>query len=213
MLLQQERTDIVSYSKQLLARGLTVGSGGNISVYNRAEGLIALTPSGLSYAGTAPEDITLIDIDGKITDGVRRPSSEIHMHLAVYRARPDVNAIVHTHSLYATAISCTGRDLAPVHYLLATAGPVVKCAPYALFGTEELAQNALAALGNRGACLLGNHGVLAVGPTLPRAFTTAELIEYVAKLFCVTKNLGAPHILTEQQMRDAAQAFQSYPYQ
>jgi L-fuculose-phosphate aldolase len=212
MLLEKERIEIVRYGNLLIERGLTTGSGGNISIYNRGKGLIALTPSSMSYDEIAPEDVLIIDIQGEVVDGARQPSTEIHMHLASYRSRSDVNAVVHTHSVYATAIACMGWALEPLHYLIAMAGSVVKCARYATYGTQELADCAMEALGNRGACLLGNHGLLAVGPTLQRAFSTAEQLEYVSRLYCITRSLGEPNILSEGQLGIVMDKFGTNPY-
>lgn len=153
-----------------------------------------------------------MDLDGTIVDGKRRASTETNMHLLAYRNRSNVCAVVHTHSTYATAVSCMGWDIEPIHYLLAMAGPVVKCSKYARYGTQELAEYALEALGNRRACLLGNHGLLAVCPTLEEAFSTAEHIENVAKLFCITKNLGNPNILTSSQIQEVIDKFGTNPY-
>lgn len=212
MLLQKERTEIVDYGNRLISCGLTTGSGGNVSIFNREEGLVALTPSSMSYSDIAPEDVVVMDLDGKVVEGTRRVSTEVNMHLGVYRGRPDVCGIVHTHSIYATAVACMGWDLQPVHYMLAMAGQVVKCAPYATYGTQELADYALEALGNRGACLLGNHGLLAAAATLQHAFSTAEHLEYVAQLTCITKGLGQPNILTAQQMQVVMDKFGTNPY-
>jgi L-fuculose-phosphate aldolase len=196
----------------LVARGLTTGSGGNVSVYNRNQGLVALTPSSMSYGDITPEDVIVLDIDGNVAEGTRRPSTEVKMHLGVYRGRPDVCGIVHTHSVYATAIACMGWDIEPLHYLLAMAGPVVKCVGYATYGTQELADSALEALGDRGACLLGNHGLLAAAGTLEQAFSIAEHLEFVAQLTCITRGLGRPNILTPEQMRVVMDKFGTNPY-
>jgi L-fuculose-phosphate aldolase len=212
MLLQRERIDVVRYGNQLTERGLTTGSGGNISVCNREKGLVALSPSSMNYSDITPEDVVALDFDGNAVEGDRRVSTEVNMHLIVYNNRPDVGGIVHTHSVYATAVSCMGWDLEPVHYMLAMAGSVVKCSKYAVYGTEELAGYALEALGDRGACLLGNHGLLAVAPTVERAFSIAEHLEYVAKLYCITKGLGQPNILTSEQIRAVMDKFGATAY-
>ncbi len=212
MLLERERKDIVEYGKRMIERGLTTGSGGNISIYDRKQGLVALTPSSMDYADIRPEDVVLMDLDGNIKDGIRRPSTEINMHLLVYRNRPDVNAIVHTHSIYCTAIACMGWDLEPVHYMLAIAGRGVKCSKYATYGTPELAQYALEAMGDNGACLLGNHGVLTAGSSLEQAFAIAEHLEFVAKLVCITKSMGKPNLLTDEQIAIVADKFGTNPY-
>lgn len=212
MLLKKERQNIVYYGNQLVDCGLTTGSGGNVSIFNRAEGLIAFTPSSMKYADIRPEDVVVLDAEGKLVEGERRVSTELNMHLTVYRNRPEVCGVVHTHSVYATAVACMGWDLQPVHYMLAMAGPVVRCSRYATYGTQELADLALEALGGNRACLLGNHGLLAVGDSVESAFSTAEHLEFVAKLSCITKSLGEPQILSECQIREVMDKFGTAPY-
>lgn len=212
MILQKERAEIVLFGNKLIECGLTTGSGGNLSIYNREEGLIALTPSSVNYCDIEPQDVLVLDIDGNVVDGTRRVTTEVGMHLGVYRSRPDVCSVVHTHSVYATAVACMGWDLEPVHYLMAMAGPIVKCAKYATYGTQELADYAVEALGNTGACLLGNHGLLAAAPTLERAFSTAEHLEFVAQLTCITRGLGQPNILTPEQIQTVMDKFGTNPY-
>lgn len=212
MLLSAERHEIVEYGNRMAQRGLTTGSGGNLSVYNRGEGLVAMTPSGMDYCDITPEDVVVLTVGGQVAEGGRRVSSEVDMHLGVYRARPDVCGVVHTHSVYATAVACMGRDLEAVHYMLAMAGTVVKCSKYATYGTRQLAGYALEALGNRGACLLGNHGLLSCAPTLQRAFSTAEHLEFVARLTCITGALGKPNILSREDMLAVMDKFGTSPY-
>lgn len=212
MLLQKERQDIVLYGNKMINHGLTTGSGGNISIFNREEGLVALSPSSMHYSDIKPEDVIVIDADGNTVEGARKPSTEKSMHLAVYAQRPDVGSVVHTHSMYATAVACMGWDLPPVHYMLAMAGPVVKCSKYATYGTDKLAEYALEALEGRGACLLGNHGLLTAAPTLERAFSTAEHLEYVAQLYMLTKTAGNPNILNLAQIEEVMDKFGTNPY-
>lgn len=207
-----ERELLVEYGKKMLTAGLTKGSGGNISIYNRKLGSIAITPSGLDYFQTKIEDILIIDIEGNIMEGSLKPSSETGMHLAVYKERKDANAIVHTHSKYATAISCMGWELEPVHYLIGLAGSKIKCSTYATYGSPELAKNALIAIGERNAALLGNHGLIALSSDLDQAFSIAEHLEFVSEIYCITKSLGQPNILTEAQMKDVMKKFNTYSY-
>lgn len=212
MKLIKERQEIVDHGKKMITNGLTTGSGGNISIYNRREGLIAISPSGLDYFETEINDIVIVDIEGNIVQGDLRPSSEMGMHLIFYKNREDASAIVHTHSKYATAVSCMGWDLKAVHYLVGFAGLDVKCADYATYGSPELAQNALDAIGNRNAVLLGNHGLIALGPEIERAFSTAEHLEFVSEIFCITKSLGEPNIISDSQMEDVLKKFNTYKY-
>lgn len=207
-----ERELIVEYGKKMLTSGLTTGSGGNISIYNREIGFIAISPSGLDYFETKIEDIVIIDMDGNIIEGDIKPSSEISMHLAFYKDREDANAIVHTHSKYATALSCMGWELKPVHYLIGLAGSSIKCAKYATYGSTELAENALCAIEGRNAVLLGNHGLIALSSDISKAFSIAEHLEFVSEIYCITKSLGEPNILSNDQMKDVMKKFSTYSY-
>ncbi|NLN15681.1 MAG: L-fuculose-phosphate aldolase [Tissierellia bacterium] len=212
MLMYKERKLIVEYGKKLITNGLTRGSGGNISIYDRELGLIAITPSGQDYFKTKPEDIVILDLEGNVVEGKLKPSSELDMHLILYKNREDANAIVHTHSRYATAISCMGWNLEPVHYLIGLAGYDVKCAKYATYGSKELARNALEAIGDRNAVLLANHGLIALGSDLERAFSTAEHIEFVSEIYYLTKSLGQPNLLTKSQLDEVMKKFNTFRY-
>lgn len=212
MLLLKERELIQEYGKKLITSGLTTGSGGNISIFNREEGLIAITPSGMDYFEIELEDILVMNIQGEIIQGERKASSETGMHIAFYNHRDDINSVVHTHSIYATTIACMGWKLEPVHYMIGLAGVDVNCAKYATYGSEELAKNAVEALGDRNAVLLGNHGLIALGPNLSDAFSTAEHLEYVAHLQYLTRSLGEPKLLSEEQMIEVMKKFKTYKY-
>ena len=210
MLLQQEREQVVEFCQKLITHGLTKGTGGNISVFNRRERLFAISPSGMDYFKTQPEDVVVLDLDGKVVDGKRVPSSEADMHRVFYVNREDVDAVVHTHSTYATTLACMHWDLPPVHYLIGFAGKGVRCVGYAPFGSWELAQIALEGAKDRYAVLLGNHGLLAMGPTIQYAFNTAEEIEFVCELYCRTKSLGDPVLLGEEDMKTVLEKFKVY---
>lgn len=208
------REELVAFGKKLLSAGLTTGTGGNLSAYDRSCGVIAMTPSGLDYLKTTAADIVLMDPDGQIIECREsvRPTSEWELHLAIYRSRPDVSAVVHTHSLYATAIACTGSGIRTVHYLAAMGGRSIRCTPYETYGTPELAQICARTLENDHAVLLGNHGVICVGPDLPDAFARAEHIEYVAHLQVITDSLGGARLLNEEQMQAVRDRFGTNPY-
>lgn len=208
----EERKLVVEYGKKLITNNLTTGSGGNISIFNREKGLVAVSPSGLDYFETKVEDIVIVDLDGNTIEGNLKPSSETGMHLIFYKNREDANAIVHTHSKFATAIACMGWDLKPVHYLIGFAGYDVKCAKYATYGSQELAENALDAIGNRNAVLLGNHGLIALGTNIQRAFSTAEHLEFVSEIYYLTKTLGEPKLLSQDQMDEVMKKFNTYRY-
>ena len=212
MLMLEERKLVVEHGKKLITNNLTTGSGGNISIFNREKGLVAVSPSGLDYFETKIEDIVIVDLDGNIIEGNLKPSSETGMHLIFYKNREDANAIVHTHSKFATAIACMGWDLKPVHYLIGFAGYDVKCAKYATYGSQELAENALDAIGNRNAVLLGNHGLIALGTDIQKAFSTAEHLEFVSEIYYLTKTLGEPKLLSQDQMDEVMKKFNTYRY-
>ena len=210
MLLKREREQVVVHGKKMLAARLTVGSGGNLSVFNRKRGLIAISPSGIEYPEMAAEDVVVVDARGAVRQGSCRPSSELGIHLALYRRRADVCAVVHTHSVYATTLACLGWELPAAHYLVAFSGAKVPLATYATFGTPELAQNILEAAEGFNAVLMANHGLVAMGPSLPRAFTVAEEIEFAARIYFQARCIGQPKILPDEEMRRVGQKFATY---
>jgi len=210
MLLEQERILVAEYGRRLIESGLTVGTGGNLSVYDRASGRVAISPSGLEYERTQPEDVVVVDTDGAIVEGVRRPSSELAMHLAVYAQRPDVGAVVHTHSVFATTLACLDCSLPAVHYLIGFAGKEVRCAPYATFGTRELAESASRTIGDAQAVLLAHHGLLACGADLPAAFNVAEQVEYCAEIYWRARAIGTPAVIPEGEMDRVIEKFADY---
>ena len=210
--MEYEKEQVVRYGKKLIDRRLTTGSGGNISVCNREKNLVAISPSGLDYYETTPEDIVILDIDGNLVEGKHRPSSEAGMHLAFYKNRADVSGIVHTHSKFATAIACMGWELPAVHYLIGMAGHRVKCTGYATYGSDELAKEALETIGDSNAVLLANHGLIALGEDVDRAFSTAEHLEFVSDVYYLTKTLGTPNILSDEDMDEVMKKFGTYRY-
>lgn len=210
MRLEAERRLVVEYGRKLLAANLTTGSGGNLSIYNRAEGLIAIKPSGIAYPDIQPEDVVVVKPDGSIVDGELKPSSEMSIHLALMRYRPDINAVIHTHSVYATTFACLNWEIPAVHYLMAYSGKKVPLAAYATFGTPELAANIVSAIRGYNACLMANHGVVAVGPNIARAFAVAEEIELVARIYYQTMCIGKPVVLSDQEMGTLCEKFMTY---
>ncbi len=211
-MMMQEKEQVVRYGKKLIDRRLTTGSGGNISVCNREKNLVAISPSGLDYYETTPEDIVILDIDGNLVEGKHRPSSEAGMHLAFYKNRADVSGIVHTHSKFATAIACMGWELPAVHYLIGMAGHRVRCTGYATYGSDELAKKALETIGDSNAVLLANHGLIALGGDVDRAFSTAEHLEFVSEVYYLTKTLGTPNILSDEDMDEVMKKFGTFRY-
>ena len=213
MLLQKEREMIVAYGKRMLSSGLTRGTGGNLSIYDRNLELMAITPSGIPYEEIEAEDIMIMKLDGTIVEGNKTPSSEHAMHEIVYRTREDVGAMLHVHSTFAVTLACLNEDLPAVDYMVAySRGRSVKCAPYASFGTTDLAVNALKTMGNQNAVLLANHGMNVVGPDLPKAFTIAEQFEFCAELYVRARTIGKPVILPNDEMDKMVERFMCAGY-
>ncbi len=210
MKLEEERNLIVAYGKKLIASQLTTGSGGNLSIFNRKENLIAIKPSGMDYLLMQPEDVVVLTPDGSIVEGSRQPSSETKFHLALLNRRTDINAVVHTHQVYATTIACMNWELPAVHYLVGFSGNKVPLAKYATYGSQELSDNILEAIGNYNACLMANHGIVTVGASILSAFAVAEEIELVARLYVQCKSMGEPVILSKEEMVVVGEKFKTY---
>jgi L-fuculose-phosphate aldolase len=210
MLLEEERKNIVQFGRNLLNAGLTTGTGGNLSIYNRTEGLVAIKPSGVNYFEMNPSDVVVIDLGGHTADGTLKPSSETNFHLSLYKFRPDINAVVHTHQIYATTIACLNWELPAVHYLIGMAGNKVPLAAYATFGSTELSENIIHAIGNYNACLMANHGLVTVGANIAAAFAVAEEIELVSRLYYQAKCIGNPVILSDDEMQVVIKKYQTY---
>jgi L-fuculose-phosphate aldolase len=203
------RESVIAACRELVHRGLAYGTSGNASV-RRDERHFFVSPTGMPYDALEPSDIPLMDVDGRWF-GRRRPSSEWRFHRDVFRCRDDVAAIIHTHSPKATSLACTGRGIPAFHYMVAVAGGAdIRCAPYYTFGTQELSDAAVAALEGRKACLLANHGVIAVGRDLPGALALAGEIEYLAAQYCAALAVGDVRILDEREMRRVIEKFQTY---
>ncbi len=209
---QPGRLAVVQAMQDLVARRLTAGTSGNVSV--RAAGGMLITPTGLAPALLLPEHIVAMGLDGQTRQKQLTPSSEWQMHADVYREKPDVNAIVHCHSPYATILACARKPIPPLHYMVAAAGNcAIPLADYATFGSSELSRANLDALSGAMACLLANHGQLATGPNLAGALKLAELVEELAHCYWGTLAIGGPHILNQQQMDEVTTAFASYGQQ
>lgn len=208
--LETEREKVVHYCNLMLESGLTKGTGGNISIYNPDENLVAISPSGVPYNSLQKEDIVLITLDGEIVEGNYKPSSEWSMHTDVYKHRKELFAVVHTHSIFAKTLACLREDLPAVSYLVAVAGEDVKCAEYASFGTKELGVNALKAMEGRKAVLLANHGLLAGGENIAEAFNVAEEIELCAEVYIRARGVGQPVILDKEEMSVMLERFKTY---
>jgi L-fuculose-phosphate aldolase len=203
------RAAVIAACRALAQRGLTYGTSGNVSV-RRDERRFFVSPTGLPYDGLEPDDIPLMDLDGRWF-GRRRPSSEWRFHRDIFRSRDDIAAVVHTHSPKATSLACTRRGIPAFHYMVAVAGGSdVRCAPYYTFGTQELSDAAIAALEGRKACLLANHGVIAVGADLSAALALAGEVENLAAQYCSALALGEVRILDEIEMHRVVQKFRTY---
>lgn len=201
---------LVEYGRKMVTQGLTTGSGGNISIIDRTAGQVAITPSGMDYFAISEEDIVVSDLNGHRVAGHRTPSSELPFHLALYRHRDEIQAVVHTHSVFATTLACLHKAIPAVHYLVGFAGPDVPLAPYATFGTAALSKAIIDTIGDRNAVLLANHGLVAVGHTLREAFNIAEEIEFVAQVYYQTLTVGDPKLLSREQMEEVLVKFKSY---
>ena len=189
--------------------GLSPGVSGNVSCRWRAGMLI--TPSGMDYDEIEPADIVEVAPDGSVARGSRKPSSEWRFHLAAYVQRPDMSALVHAHSMHATVLACAHKPIPAFHYMVAVAGgreiPLVR---YATFGTAELSQHVASGLSRHNACLMANHGQIALGVTLAAALELAAEVENLAEQYCNVLTLGPPHILPDAEMDRVLAAFKTY---
>ena len=214
MLLEREREEIVRACQKLSAAGLVVGTAGNVSVL--AGDLVAVTPSGVDYAELAARDVGVHRLDGTPVEARLAPTSELPLHLAVYGAYAGdgagagAAAIVHTHSVAATAVATLADELPPIHYYVAMFGGTVRVAPYATYGTDELASGAVRALRGRTACLLGSHGAVTTGPDLKTAYDRAVYLEWVCDVYLRAAAAGAPRLLPAEEIEAVAAKLASY---
>jgi len=207
----EQRLEVVFAARRLGPLGLSQGTSGNLSVRTR-DGML-ITPSAVPYDGMDPDDLVLMELDGVVRSAPsgRLPSTEWRMHAGILRARPDVRAIVHAHPPWATALSCLRRDIPAFHYMVATAGgAVIRCADYATFGTQELADAALSALERRHACLLANHGIVACGGSVDAALDLAVEVEALAGQYVRALSIGDPITLTAEEMDRVLERFAAY---
>jgi L-fuculose-phosphate aldolase len=192
------RAEIISCAQRMNTLRINRGTSGNVSARS-AEGFL-ITPTGLAYEAMLSEDIVAVAPDGQ-AQGRRQPSSEWRFHRDIYAARSEVGAIVHAHSTHATALSCLGRGIPAFHYMVAIAGGSdIRCAEYATFGTQALSDNALSAIEGRRACLLANHGMIAVGASLEAALMLAVEVEALAEQYSAALQIGQPRVLPEDEM-------------
>ncbi|WP_096786381.1 L-fuculose-phosphate aldolase [Rhodobacter sp. CZR27] len=203
-----KRKAIIDACLEMNRSGLNQGTSGNISV-RHGEGLL-ITPTAMAYGSLEPEDIVYLAMDGTAT-GRHKPSSEWRFHRDILAARPETNAVVHAHPLACTTLAILNRPIPAVHYMIAAAGgPTVRVAPYAIYGSEELSQHAVAALEGRFACLLEHHGMIAIGPTLARTMWIAEEVETLAKQYLGCLQLGEVRLLSDEQIAAVVEKFAGY---
>jgi L-fuculose-phosphate aldolase len=207
------RRAVIDTARAMNGAGINVNKAGNVSVRcvrGRHAGLL-ITPTGLDYDELQPAELPFLRLaDGAATGGCE-PSSEWRFHLDIHRARPELAAIVHTHSPSATALACHGRGIPAFHYMVAAAGGAdIRCAPYATFGTQQLSDLALAALTGRKACLLAHHGVIACEASLAQALALAIEVEHLARMYLAALALGEPPRLSEEEMARVLARFEHY---
>src|SRR4051794_39734551 len=203
-----EREALADACRTLASRGLVLGTAGNLSV--RAGEQVVVTPTGCTFESVAPEAMSVVELDGDVVEGA--PTSELGLHLGVYRALDWAGAVVHTHSPMATAVGCVVDELPPIHYAMLALGGSVRVAPYATFGTEELHEHVLRAMEGRTAALMKNHGTLNCGPSLDAALEGALLLEWASSLYWHAVQVGEPSVLSEEQLADVARQVQELGY-
>ena len=207
----EEKKELVEYGKKMSAEGLSSGTSGNLSIYLKEEGVVLITPSGIGYFDTTPEDIVVMDLEGNIIEGTRKPSSEWHIHTLFYKNKPEARAVVHTHSKFCTTLATLRMPIKAVHYVIADAGTnEVPCAPYRRYGTEELAKVAVESAKESNAVLLANHGIVVCGKNLKSAYGLAKGMEYVAEIQVTAMSVGEPVVLSKEEMDEVLEGFKTY---
>ncbi|MBG0856342.1 class II aldolase/adducin family protein [Streptomyces spinoverrucosus] len=201
--------ELVATARRTVSDGLVVGTSGNVSV--RVGDTILVTPSGVPYDRLTPDDMTGVDLDGRQVRGTLVPTSELPMHLAVYRST-DARAVVHTHAVHATAVSTLVPELPVIHYMAGALGGPVRVAPYATYGTDELAENMLRALADRSGCLLQNHGTITYGATLAQAYDRTAQLEWMCHLWLTASAVPglSPSLLSQDQLKEAGERLRGY---
>lgn len=203
------RKKVVSTARKMSDTGLSPGRTGNVSC--RYDDGMLITPSGIAYGDMKSRDVVYVTNDGDVPGDQKKPSSEWRFHLSTYQARQDCNAIVHTHSMHATVLACAGRAIPPFHYMVAVAGGSdIPLVPYTTFGSEKLAEDIAEALKSRDACLLANHGSIALGKSLKVAFELAWDVEVLAEQYFKVLAIGPPNYLLRSEMKEVLEKFSSY---
>ena len=202
------RESLLSSAQTLQHKGLNQGTSGNVSV--RHDDGFLITPSGMHIDDMKPSSMVQMNMQGEAVSA-GKPSSEWRFHRDIYLARPEVKAVIHTHSMFATTLACLRKEIPPFHYMIAiVGGDTIPCAEYALFGTQDLSDKAIAALKGRRACLLANHGMIAVGKTLAQALDIAIEVETLCEKYWRALQIGEPQHLSKQQMDDVFEQFKGY---
>jgi len=205
------RENLLNTTNKLLIAGLNHGASGNCSC--RDSGGFLITPTGIDSAKLTTDMMVRMNLSDDLPqpESKYQPSSEWQFHQAILEKYPEINAVVHTHSVFASTLSVLGQDIPAFHYMIAVAGgDSIRCAPYAMFGTKDLSDNILKAIQDRKACLLSNHGLVAVGKDLNEAFNIAEEVEHLSRLFVEAKKIGEPLLLSDRQMVEVLDRFNSY---
>ncbi|MGE0626297.1 MAG: class II aldolase/adducin family protein [Hyphomicrobiaceae bacterium] len=200
--------EVIEAALRMSRLGLSPGRSGNVSRRWR-DGML-ITPTGMPYDAIEPDDVVFVGASGDVR-GKRKPSSEWRFHLSAYDARPEMLACVHTHSTHAVVLACARRPIPAFHYMIAVAGgSEIPCVPYATFGTPELARHVASGLLRHDACLMANHGQIALGTSLERALELAAEVEVLAEQYCKLLMLGKPHLLNDAEMAEVLERFKSY---
>jgi L-fuculose-phosphate aldolase len=208
MVVNSMQNQLLKITQQLSELGLNKGTAGNCSV--RFEDGFLVTPSGMSVEEMTPQSMVQMSLDGVAESG-KKPSSEWRFHRDILADRPEIGAVIHTHSMFATTLACLHKDIPPFHYMIAVTGAdTIRCAPYALFGTQVLSDHALAALYHSKACLLANHGMICLGRDLEDALAVTVEVENLCEQYWRALQIGEPHILSDAEMRDVFQQFKGY---
>lgn len=205
----KQRLAVIATALEMSRLALSPGRSGNVSC--RWPGGMLITPSGMAYDELEPADVVFVADDGSVAPNSRKPSSEWQFHLSAYHARPDRHAVVHTHSTYATVLACAHKRIPAFHYMVAIAGGAdIPLVPYATFGTTKLAEHVAAGLAERDACLMANHGQIAIGATLASALELASEVEVLAEQYCKVLTLGKPKLLSAREMKIVLERFKGY---
>ena len=211
MLMEKERQLLIEYGKKMVNEHLTAGTGGNLSILDRSTGLMAISPSGIDYFETKLEDIVIMNLDGDVVEGTCKPSSELNLHIALYKKKPEITAVVHTHSTYCIVLSTLDMPIKAVNYILADAGtPSVPVAPYRRFVTQELADAVADSIGDSNACLMANHGLSTCGKNLQSAYSLARECEWIAEIQWRAMCIGKPNIINDREMMEVFKDFATY---